>query len=103
MSEFGAIHKIGNAHILPQAPAYEITFDAIETGKGWDTIKEVCTNNAEFSSQAGPLLNIKTLEDYVAWMQGVVAAMPDCSYKIVSSGFDAKRNTAQVTAIFSGR
>ena len=52
-------------------------FEACETGRGWEVCRHFCTPTATFSSQAEPLAEVKTLEAYAQWMQGLLKFMPE--------------------------
>eukprot|EP00466_Bigelowiella_natans_P017618 jgi/Bigna1/91546/estExt_fgenesh1_pg.C_1050031 len=97
-----SLMPIVNSFCKCSIPDYEAVFNALESGKGWDAIKDSCTKDAAFTSQAGPLLSIKTLQGYAGFMQGANAAMPGCTFEIVSSAYDKKRNNAQITSVFKG-
>ena len=47
-------------------------FDACETGQGWDACQAYCTPDATFASQAEPLAEMGTLQEYADWMQGLL-------------------------------
>ena len=76
-------------------------FEACETGKGWEGCSEYCTADATFSAQAEPLLDVKTLEQYADWMQGLHTFMPDAGYEIKSFATDKKRRAVCAYAVFS--
>ena len=42
-------------------------FEACETGKGWAACQAYCKPDASFSSQAEPLVDVKTLQGYADW------------------------------------
>ena len=77
-------------------------FDACETGKGWDTCKDWCHENASFSSQAEPIAEMTTLAEYVEWMKGLLTPVPDGRYEIKSFAVDKERNSVCGFAVFSG-
>jgi predicted ester cyclase len=77
-------------------------FEACETGKGWEACKQYCTPNATFSAQAEPLLDVKTLEQYTAWMKAVTGMLPDARYDLKSFATDEKRNNVAAYAVFHG-
>ena len=47
-------------------------FEACEAGKGWATCQAYCKPDASFSCQAEPLVDVKTLQGYADWMQGLM-------------------------------
>jgi len=77
-------------------------FEACEAGKGWEACKTFCTPNATFSAQAEPLADMRTLQAYADWMQGLMKMMPDGHYDIKSFATDAERDTVTAYAVFSG-
>ena len=78
-------------------------FDACETGKGWNECQQYCLDNASFEAQSGPLAEIKTVEAYTNWMNGLATqTMPGCSYEIHFSGWDSKNRMACFFATFKG-
>jgi len=77
-------------------------FDACETGKGWAACKAYCTNGATFESQAEPLAEIKTLEGYTNWMQGMLKVMPDGRYETKAFAVDEERDSVSAFAVFTG-
>ncbi len=50
-------------------------FDVCEAGKGWAACQAYCKPDASFSSQAEPLVDVKTLQGYAEWMQGLMKMM----------------------------
>lgn len=77
-------------------------FDACEAGKGWEACKAFCKPDATFSSQAEPLADLRTLQEYATWMQGLMGMMPDGSYDLKSFATDSKRGNVTAYAVFSG-
>ena len=77
-------------------------FDACEKGKGWEACKSHCKADATFSSQAEPLAEIGTLQQYADWMQGLMKIMPNGRYELKSFATDAERNNVTAFAVFSG-
>ena len=78
-------------------------FHACESLEGWDGCQQYVADNAGFYAQCEPLVDIKTVEDYVNWMQGfgsVTAA--GCSYELHSSAYDDANATAIYFATFTG-
>ncbi len=80
----------------------EAFFDACETGKGWANCGEYCTPNATFSSQAEPLLDVRTLAEYTNWMKGILSVLPDANYEVKSFATDSPRNNVAAYAVFHG-
>ena len=77
-------------------------FDACETGKGWAECSAYCQPNASFTAQAGPLADMRTLQQYTEWMKGLLGFVPDGSYAVKSFATDQERNNVCAYAVFSG-
>ncbi len=77
-------------------------FDAIETGKDWDTYKDSCHDGATFSCQADTLAEINNLKDYALWMKGMLGPVPDLRPEIKASSTDEKNNSVSVFAVVHG-
>ena len=77
-------------------------FDACETGRGWDGCRAYCHPDASFTSQAEPLANVRTLQEYTEWMKGIMSVLPDAKYVVKSFGTDAERNSVAAYGVFSG-
>jgi len=80
----------------------ESFFADCEAGKGWETCSKYCTQDATFSAQAEPLLEVKTLEDYTNWMKGIMAVLPDGRYEVKSFATDPTRNNVAAYGVFHG-
>ena len=77
-------------------------FDACETGKGWAECAAYCQPDASFASQAEPLADLRTLEQYTEWMKGLLVFVPDGRYTVKSFATDQARNNVCACAVFSG-
>jgi hypothetical protein len=77
-------------------------FEACEAGKGWEVCKTFCTPNATFSAQAEPLADVRTLQAYADWMQGLMKMMPDGHYELKAFATDDKRANVTAYAVFAG-
>ena len=77
-------------------------FEACETGKGWDACAPFCTSDAGFSSQAEPLAEMTTLEEYTNWMQGLLTILENGSYEIKSFAEDPKNGSVLAFGVFTG-
>ena len=75
-------------------------FEACEAGKGWATCQAYCKPDAGFSSQAEPLVDVKTLQGYADWMQGLMKMMPDGHYDLKCWAIDTQRNNVIAYATF---
>ena len=77
-------------------------FEACEAGKGWSTCRGYCSPDATFAAQAEPLADVKTLEQYTDWMQGLMTVLTDATYEVKSFATDAKRNSVCAYGVFKG-
>ena len=78
-------------------------FHACESGKGWDECSQYVAPGATFSAQSEPLVDIKSVEDYVNWMAGLATVIaPGCSYELHSSAYDDDSKSAIFFATFTG-
>jgi predicted ester cyclase len=75
-------------------------FEACEAGKGWDACKTFCTPDASFSAQAEPLAEVRTLQAYTDWMQGLLTFMPDGRYIAKSFATDSDSQSVCAFATF---
>ncbi len=77
-------------------------FAACETGKGWEGCKAYCTSDATFSSQAEPLADVRSLEQYAGWMKGLLGIIPNGRYEVKSFATDHDRKSVCAYGVFSG-
>lgn len=77
-------------------------FEACEAGKGWEACKAWCEPTASFACQAEPLADVRTLQQYADWMQGLIKMMPDGTYELKSFAVDDERNNVMAYAVFKG-
>jgi len=77
-------------------------FEACEAGKGWETCKMYCKENATFSAQAEPLADVRTLQQYADWMKGLLTFIPDGRYELKSFATDDERRNVCAYAVFFG-
>ena len=77
-------------------------FEAYEAGKGWETCKKYCKEQATFSAQAEPLADVRTLQQYADWMKGLLTFIPDGRYELKSFATDAERKSVCAYAVFFG-
>lgn len=75
-------------------------FEACEAGKGWEACKAHCAPNATFECQAEPLADVRTLQAYADWMQGLMKMMPDVRYDLKSFATDDQRSNVTAYAVF---
>lgn len=76
-------------------------FHNCESLQGWDECKGLVAENAPFNGQCEPLVELKTVQDYVGWMLGFGTIAPGCSYELHASIFDEKTNTALFFATYT--
>ena len=77
-------------------------FVACETGKGWDACKGYCKPDATFSSQAGAVADVRTLQQYADWMKGLLVILPDAKYEVKSFAVDDERKNVCAYGVFTG-
>lgn len=85
--------------ILSQA---ELFFKACDTGKGWAGCSEFCHAGATFSSQAGVLSELNTVEGYSDWMKDLLTPIPDGHYDLKFFAEDKERSSVIAYAVFHG-
>jgi len=77
-------------------------FEACETGKGWQVCRQYCSPDATFAAQAEPLADVRTLQQYTDWMQGLMTVLTDATYEVKSFATDAARNNVCAYGVFTG-
>ena len=77
-------------------------FESCEAGKGWSACQGYCKADATFSAQAEPLGDVRTLQQYADWMQGLMKIMPDGRYELKSFATDNDRKNVAAFATFIG-
>ena len=77
-------------------------FEACEAGKGWQECSAYCETDATFSSQAEPLVGMKSLHEYTDWMKGLLTFVPDARYELRSFGTDDERKSVCAYGVFYG-
>lgn len=77
-------------------------FEACETGKGWETCKQWCYDDATFSAQADALADVSTVEGYAEWMKNLLVPLPDGHYELKSFAEDEDRGNVTAAAVFHG-
>ncbi|MFQ5983269.1 MAG: hypothetical protein ACE5KS_07835 [Woeseiaceae bacterium] len=77
-------------------------FHACDSLKGWDECSQYVEADAPFSAQSEPLVDLKTVEDYVNWMTNFGEnVVPGSSYELHISAFDETTNTSVFFATFT--
>ena len=77
-------------------------FVACESGKGWEVCKAYCRPDATFSSQAGAVADIRSLQEYTDWMKGLLLILPDGKYEVKSFAVDDERKNVCAYGVFTG-
>lgn len=77
-------------------------FEACDGGKGWESCKGWCHEDATFSCQADALSGVTTLAAYTDWMQGLLGPIPDGHYDLKAVGVDEHRHAVTIAAVFKG-
>ncbi len=75
-------------------------FHNCESLGGWEACKDYVAENATFGGQCEPLVEMKTVEEYVGWMAGFGTLAPGCSYDLHASSYDETTNTALFFATY---
>ena len=79
-------------------------FHACEGLDGWAGCRQYVAENAAFSAQSEPLVDISLVEDYCEWMAGLGnGPLHGCGYAIHSSAWDEDNRTALFFATFNGK
>lgn len=77
-------------------------FHTCESVKGWEECSQYVEPGATFTAQAEPLVDIKTVEDYVNWMTGFCENIaPGGSYELHSSAYDEDAKQAIFFATYT--
>jgi hypothetical protein len=77
-------------------------FHACESSEGWEACEPYAEPGASFEAQAGPVAELGTAKEYVDWMAGVPAWMPDGHFHIHTSAWDEENRAATIFATFHG-
>lgn len=78
-------------------------FHACESLEGWQGCEQYVADNAVFSAQSEPLVDISLVEGYCEWMAGLGnGPLAGCGYSIHSSAWDEDNRTALFFATFNG-
>jgi hypothetical protein len=79
-------------------------FHACEGLEGWAGCQQFVCENAVFSAQCEPLVDVSLVEDYCEWMAGLGnGPLHGCGYAIHSSAWDEDNRTALFFATFNGK
>lgn len=77
-------------------------FAACEAGQGWTACRAYCAADATFAAQAEPLADVRTLQQYTDWMQGLMTVLTDATYEVKSFATDTARNNVCAYGVFTG-
>jgi hypothetical protein len=77
-------------------------FHACESSEGWEPCRQYVEDGASFEAQAGPLVEVDTVQGYADWMAGVPSWMPDGHYQLHTSAWDEESRAATFFATFRG-
>ena len=79
-------------------------FHTCESAKGWEACSKFVEPSAPFSAQSEPLVEFKTVKEYVNWMTAFCDNIaPGSSYVLHSSSFDEENSTAMFFATYTLR
>jgi hypothetical protein len=78
-------------------------FHACESLEGWAGCSQYVADNAGFTAQCEPLVDVKTIEAYCDWMAGLGSVpLKGCSYTLINSAYDQAKSTAIFYGVFNG-
>ena len=78
-------------------------FHACESLEGWAGCSQYAADNAGFTAQSEPLVDVNTLEGYCEWMAGLGSVpLNGCGYTLHASAYDEANSTAIFFATFNG-
>ncbi len=77
-------------------------YDAMETGKDWNTYRNFCHDGATFSCQANTLAGVTTVEGYAAWVKGMFTPIPDMHQEVKAFATDKEHNSVSAIAVAHG-
>lgn len=86
----------------PRTERARAFFEACEAGKGWDACRAYCTPDATFAAQSEALAEVRTLQQYTNWMQGLLTVLTDGTYELKSFATDDERGNVCAFATFIG-
>ena len=78
-------------------------FHACEACEGWAGCKPYVADNAPFSAQSEPLVEINTVQAYCDWMAGFSAIAPGASYDLHTSSYDEENSAAVFFATYHAK
>jgi len=77
-------------------------FHACESVKGWEECSQYVEPGASFTAQSEPLVDFKTVEEYVNWMTDFCNNIaPGSSYELHSSAYDDVSKAAVFFATYT--
>jgi hypothetical protein len=79
-------------------------FHACESLQGWRGCQQYVRENAVFSAQSEPLVDLTLVQDYCEWMAGLGnGPLANCDYSVHSAAWDEDNRTALFFATFNGK
>ncbi len=79
-------------------------FHACEGLQGWQGCQQYVAENAVFSAQSEPLVDVALVQEYCEWMAGLGnGPLVGCGYAVHSSAWDEDNLTALFFATFNGK
>ena len=78
-------------------------FHACEAPEGWAGCQQYVADNAPFSAQSEPLVEVNTVEAYCDWMAGFGTIAPGATYDLHTSSYDEENRTAVFFATYHAK
>ena len=78
-------------------------FHACEAPEGWAGCQQYVADNAPFSAQSEPLVEITTVQAYCEWMAGFATLAPGATYDLHTSSYDEQNRAAVFFATYHAR
>lgn len=77
-------------------------FHACESLNGWNGCKEFVADDASFTAQCEPLIELNTVQEYCDWMAGVGnGPLAGCNYELHSASYDEANRIALFFGTFT--
>ena len=78
-------------------------FHACEAPQGWAGCQQYVAQDAPFSAQSEPLVEINTVEGYCDWMAGFGAIAPGATYDLHTCSYDEENRVAVFFATYHAK
>jgi hypothetical protein len=88
---------------LNQRENCPLKLHACEAPEGWAGFKQYVADNAPFSAQSEPLVEINTVETYCEWMADFSAIEPGVNYDLHTSSYDEEAGMAVFFATYHAK